>query len=271
MTIKSSQHIKFHAEQLYSKYLGRVVYYDLYVPKDLDKDAEINLLLINDGQDLKKMDFINSLDGFVDQSLIKNLISVGIHAGTERKQEYGVAGFPDYLHRGSKATNYTSSILDEIIPEIKRIVAVENFSEKYFLGFSLGGLMAFDIVLDNPVEFKVAGVFSGSFWWRSIALGENYVENQHRIMHRKVRGKSAESNQRYFFQAGSLDEASDRNNNGIIDSIDDTIDLIKELEKIGYQGGSQVSYYELEGGKHDVESWAKVVPVFLKWLIQVNK
>jgi hypothetical protein len=39
---------------------------------------------------------------------------------------------------------------------------------------------------------------------------------------------------KFFFQTGVLDEAADRNNSGIIDSIDDTMDLIKELEKKGY-------------------------------------
>ena len=85
-------------------------------------------------------------------------------------------------------------------------------------------------------------------------------------MHNKVRTKKVQKKQKFFFQTGKLDELSDRNNNGIIDSIDDTIDLISELENIGYQGGTHISYLELEDGKHDVETWSRVMPEFLKWL-----
>ena len=35
---------------------------------------------------------------------------------------------------------------------------------------------------------------------------------------------------KFFFECGALDETKDRNNNGIIDSIDDTLDLIDELK-----------------------------------------
>ena len=126
--------------------------------------------------------------------------------------------------------------------------------------------MAFDIVLDNPLEFNAAAVFSGSFWWRSISLDEGYVEAKHRIMHAKIRTKASVETQKFFFQAGKLDELADRNNNGIIDSIDDTIDIIAELEKIGYQGGEQLFYYEVEDGKHDLETWGRVLPQFLHWV-----
>ncbi len=39
---------------------------------------------------------------------------------------------------------------------------------------------------------------------------------------------------KFFFECGTLDEAGDRNNNGIIDSIDDTKDLISALVDKGY-------------------------------------
>jgi enterochelin esterase-like enzyme len=202
----------------------------------------------------------------MDHEHIKKLVCVGIHAGPDRKQEYGVAGFPDYLQRGDRAGQYHSFLFSELIPHVKRHASVQEFHEKYLLGFSLGGLMAFDVAMDHPMEFNAVGVFSGSFWWRSTSLDAGYIEQQHRIMHNKVRTKKVQKKQKFFFQTGKLDELSDRNNNGIIDSIDDTIDLICELENIGYQGGTHISYLELEDGKHDVETWSRVIPEFLKWL-----
>ena len=43
------------------------------------------------------MKFKEVLAGFFEQGFLKNLVCIGIHAGVERKQEYGVAGFPDFL------------------------------------------------------------------------------------------------------------------------------------------------------------------------------
>lgn len=262
--------MKLQKCSIFSKHLDRKVSYEIYWNESFDKVLPANLLLINDGQDLAKMNYqktsknLSMLKGF------SQLISVGIHAGPERKQEYGVAGFPDYQQRGSKAMNYRNFILIELIPEIITKMSIRGFEEKYFLGFSLGGLMAFDIVMDFQHEFNAAGVFSGSFWWRSRALGEGYSDDHHRIIHQKVLSKTASKNQRFFFQAGKLDEVADRNKNGIIDSIDDTIDLIAVMQKIGYLGGSQLAYFELEDGGHNTETWGRVMPTFLEWLISKN-
>jgi predicted alpha/beta superfamily hydrolase len=216
------------------------------------------------------MNFTQTAKELSDLQGMNQLVSVGIHAGLERKQEYGVAGIPDYQKRGSKASDYRDFIVLELIPFLIKLYGIENFNQKYLLGFSLGGLMAFDIAMDFQDEFDAAGVFSGSFWWRSKALGEGYSDTEHRIIHKKVSSKNASSKQRFFFQAGKLDELADRNNNGIIDSIDDTIDLIATLENIGYQGGRQLAYLELEDGGHNLETWSRVMPVFFKWLLSEN-
>ena len=70
----------------------------------------------------------------------------------------------------------------------------------------------------------------------------------------------------FWLQTGTQDEVSDRNNNGIIDSIDDTLGLIEELEKKGYQREKDFVYREVEGGRHDQTTWGKVMPEFLKWM-----
>ena len=107
-----------------------------------------------------------------------------------------------------------------------------------FAGFSLGGLSAMDIVWNHSGLFNRAGIFSGSFWWRSLdQLDPAYDDNLHRIMHQQVRNGNYIPGMKFFFQCGNNDETRDRNKNGIIDSIDDTLDLVKELEKKGYTGG----------------------------------
>lgn len=64
---------------------------------------------------------------------------------------------------------------------------------------------------------------------------------------------------------GTEDETADRNRNFIIDSIDDTIDIIKELLYQGYRRPEEITYFEKVGGKHDLPTWAAVFPSFLCW------
>jgi hypothetical protein len=58
---------------------------------------------------------------------------------------------------------------------------------------------------------------------------------------------------------------NDRNGNGIIDSIDDTLDLIAELVKKGYRPFHDIEYLEVRNGKHNLQTWAMALPHFLKW------
>jgi hypothetical protein len=70
---------------------------------------------------------------------------------------------------------------------------------------------------------------------------------------------------KFFFETGTLDETADRNNNGVIDAIDDTISLIYELQMKGYNRENDIKYVELADGRHDVSTWAKAFPAFLIW------
>lgn len=71
----------------------------------------------------------------------------------------------------------------------------------------------------------------------------------------------------FWFQAGTEDETADRNNNGIIDAIDDTLDLIEVLHAKGYHKNRDMHFHIEEGGRHDVETWSRVMPLFLNWMV----
>jgi len=116
-----------------------------------------------------------------------------------------------------------------------------------------------------PDIFSIAGVFSGSLWWRNKSLDNNYNDDTDRIMHQQIRNDKYKPGLRFYFTTGSMDETADRNNNGIIDSIDDTQDLIKELKKLGYTSEYEVKYINYEDGKHDVATWGRAMPGFLLW------
>ncbi len=244
--------------------LSRDVVVDLYLPSSLPQ-RPIGLLLINDGQDLAVMNFKRILDRLYVKELIRPLICVGIHCGPDRRMEYGTAGEPDHMGRGAKADAYVHFVFRELIPFLRERYGQPDFSDKSFAGFSLGGLSALDIAWSHPGEFVHAAVFSGSLWWRSKALDDGYDEQMDRIMHKRVRNGPYSPGLRFFFQAGMLDETMDRNGNGIIDSIDDTMGLIDELSNKGYNRFKDIRYLEFPDGRHDVETWGRAIPEFLTW------
>ncbi|MBL7745582.1 MAG: esterase [Chitinophagaceae bacterium] len=252
---------------LISEHLHREVKVDFFLPKNVADPSQMSLLLINDGQDMEKLGLEGILSRlYQEEDSIHPLLCVAIHCSKDRKREYGVAGHPDYLDRGDKADLYTSFVRKELIPYIKRTYALHSFREMAFAGFSLGGLMALDIVWNHPKEFTKAGVFSGSLWWRSIdQTEEEYDDNKHRIMHQRIRHGYYHEGLKFFFQCGNMDEVMDRNNNNIIDSIDDTLDLIRELVAKGYDRDNDIHYLEFPDGKHDVPTWGRAMPEFLKW------
>ena len=247
-----------------SEFLERDVTIDTYLPVNIAHPEQMSLLLINDGQDLPTMPFNEILNSLLLENKIEPVLCVGIYCGEDRKMEYGVASKPDYKGRGVKAGAYTKFVFDELLPKIHAVNNVPSFKEKSFAGFSLGGLSALDIVWNHAEEFANVGVFSGSLWWRSKGYKEGYDDGKHRIMHQQIRKGKFYPWLKFFFECGALDEKADRNNNGVIDAIDDTLDLIKELKKKGYDDSS-IKYLELEDGTHDVPTWAKAFPDFLQW------
>ena len=268
MQVEKSTRILQESLELESRFLGRSVLVDLYlVDGQLGRDwSSTSLLLINDGQDLGRLglaDILEELDG---RGLISPLVCAGIHAGPERIMEYGTVPTPDCQGRGALAGAYTRCVLEEVIPAIRKRFDAAEFREKAFAGFSLGALSAMDIVWNHPQEFARAGLFSGSFWWRTRDKTDpEYNEQTDRIMQCQVRNGGYYPWLKFFFECGTEDELEDRNGNGIIDSIDDTQDLIRELAAKGYDPLKDIRYLEIAGGHHDVGTWKQAMPEFLLW------
>lgn len=251
-----------------SEYLEREVIIDVYLP--VITGLPLSLLLINDGQDLLTMPFDEMLDELLIKGEIEPMMCVGIHCGPERKMEYGTAYSADFKGRGAKAGLYTKFVFDELMPFIRKKYNTPSFTHKSFAGFSLGALSALDIVWNQASEFSRVGIFSGSLWWRRKGYEEGYDHEQDRLMHLQVRKGSFHPWLQFFVECGTADETADRNNNGIIDSIDDALDLIVELKAKGYTD-EHIHYLEIPGGTHNVSTWAQALPAFLKWGWGVNR
>jgi hypothetical protein len=105
---------------------------------------------------------------------------------------------------------------------------------------------------------------SGSFWWHT-GEAEDWGNGDPRIAHTMIRNSHYRHGFRGWFQAGSRDEVSDRDQNGVIDAIQDTLELIDALVGLGYRREVELKYVEIRGGRHDFETWARVFPSFLVW------
>lgn len=250
-----------------SKHLHRKVRVDVFIPQNYLNFSVLQTLFLNDGQDYHQLDLANILIKHNQEYPENQLAIVTLWANEKRIREYGTINRPDYMGRGDLANQYDKFLRLEVIPIFKAEYPQLVHPEKtYIAGFSLGGLSAFDLTWEYPDLFAKVGVFSGSFWWRSKAYEDNYEDND-RIMHQKVAEKERiEIETKFWLQCGTKDEESDRNNSGIIDSIEDTLDLIEALEKRGFRVSEDVFYREVENGEHNFGTWKMVFPEFLHWL-----
>jgi enterochelin esterase-like enzyme len=251
---------------IYTKLLQRNVEVEIMTPPQIDSNKSYPLLILNDGQDSEAVKVRETVSALVDSGAIPEIIVVGVMAA-DRVQEYGVGSRGDYFGRGKLAKAYSQYIIEELFPYLSyRFPISKNSSERAMAGYSLGGLSAIDIAWRHPEIFAKAGVFSGSFWWRKRDTRSIfYSDYRDRLMHLQVRRGKFKPGMKFWFQTGTLDETSDRNKNGVIDSIDDTMDLISELTRKGYRPFHDIQYLEIKGGRHNQETWAQAMPEFLMW------
>lgn len=252
--------------ELNSRFLKMRKRLDVFLPINYHEQPSqhFRLVVMNDGQDARSLQLRATLDRMHLNQEIHPTIIVAVHA-TQRIQEYGTSGHPDYANRGVKAKAYANFVAQELIPFVAHHYRIIKSPESMAIfGCSLGGLSAFDIAWNYPHVFGKVGVCSGSFWWRRHSKNDNLAQID-RIMHDIVRSSHKKEGVRFWFEAGTNDETSDRNHNGIIDSIEDTLDLIAELVIKGYDNQKDIRYLEIKGGEHNQHTWSLAIPDFLKW------
>ena len=254
-----------YIRQFRSVFLDTLYKVDVYLPPDYDAStrSKLPLLFFNDGQDMAQVKLTKTLHRLFLEEKIPSIIVVAVHAG-DRLHEYGVARQADYRNRGNKAGQYSRFVTQELLPFIRHHYPCHPHpSQAAFAGFSLGGLSALDIVWNHPQHFKMAGIFSGALWWRHCDFTKDNPDAC-RIVHEMIHADKYRPGLKFWLQTGTMDEKDDRNNNGIIDAIDDTLDLIKELKSKGYSD-ADIYYREVEGGIHHPYTWGQVLPEFLEW------
>jgi enterochelin esterase-like enzyme len=257
--------IKQQEDETYSRHLQQHVKLTIISTPMPDDKSQINILLLNDGQDMAQLRIKDVLDSLYRNKLIQPLIVVGIHAG-KRDDEYGVAGLPDFKNRGSRADKYAGFIDDELYAYVKKKAGVRKFKSVVLAGCSLGGLSAFDIAWNHADKIDKVGVFSGSFWWRDKdQTAADYQDDKNRIMFNAVKSSKKKPHLQYWFYAGASEETNDRDKDGIIDAVDDTRDLTALIKSKNVCVPSDIVYKEAPNGQHNYASWSRELPGFLIW------
>lgn len=250
-------------EAFRSERLGNGRTISVFLPPGYARGSEpYDVLYVNDGQDQEQFGLRETLARLYQSRQIQPILVVAIPANADRLQEYGTTVAPNAQGLGARAGAYAAFVTEELLPHIDE--TFRTTERAAFLGVSLGGLSAFDIVWTHPQLFSAVGVMSGSFWWRA-GPDETATPPDELIAHAMVRRSVYRTPFRAWFQAGTRDETADRDSNGVIDAIQDTVELIEELESLGYARGRDLAYVEIENGRHNFATWAAVLPEFLRW------
>ncbi|MEI8096326.1 MAG: alpha/beta hydrolase-fold protein [Spirochaetales bacterium] len=238
------------------------------LPQNWQNRDMLPVLVVNDGQDADKLKLRPLLDKEWKAGTLPPFAVVLVPAG-DRLREYGVPGVPDFAGRGDRADLYARFLLEELLPSLEARYPLDP-ANRTILGSSLGGLSAFGLAWAHPDAFRQVGVLSGSFWWRDKDGGNGpegaRVAQNSRIVLWWTKTFPAPAASRFWFQAGTRDETSDRNNNGIIDAIEDTQDLMVAIEEQGVPA-DHVVWTLVKNGYHEPATWAKVLPEFLHWAL----
>lgn len=251
-------------------------------------------IYINDGQDLEAVGVEATLRALYATSEIQPVIVVAIDMPPDRMAGYGmfdrsarhaIPAQTKYGPVGLNAWAYAQWVTAVLVPAVDaRYRTQANAGGRAMLGWSLGGLSAFGIGWQYPELFGTVGAFSPSFWVSADRTDAKEIQAT-RLVHRLVDAGARMPRPSLFVAVGTEEETGDRDGDGVIDVLDDARDLLdgwkapdgtsrEGLRQWGYDvdldpatPSSQVaaSLHVLDGGHHDQASWARMLPVFLRW------
>jgi len=264
------------------------IHVTVYLPPDYaHTTARYPVLYANDGQDMQAVGLQATLATLYREHAVEPLIVVAIDMLHDRASGYGlsdrrrgqsVVGGSRIGAIGLKAADYSSWVATSLVPYIDahyRTRAVAR--QRTVMGWSLGALNAFDLGWNYPDVFGQVGAMSPSFWLAGDRSDAVAVQRSRLAQAMVDRGPKREG-LRFWFAAGTAEETNDRDHDGVIDVIDDLRDLVDGYRGNGVQRGglrqlgystsgprADVTVYLLPDGHHQQASWAKMLPVFLRW------
>ncbi len=271
----------------------------IFLPKGYDPAANIGypVLYLNDGQDAEAVVLQATLNDLIDRNEIQPLIAVAIDMPPDR---IGAYGFSDRAGQhglvsplrvgaiGTQAHTYSEWLAKQLIPAIDAKYRTRARADaRTILGWSLGAVNALNLGWQYPEVFANVGGFSPSLWLSPQPDKIDQIQSN-RFAQRMIAAGAYHPGSRFFFAMGDAEETDDRDGDGVIDVLDDTRDLLSGwheaedgnhvrqsgLRQLGHSVNldhavkvtrADASLFLLAGGKHEQASWAKMLPVFLRW------
>lgn len=252
------------------------------------------VLYLNDGQDLEDVHVEATLRQLYARHDIDPLIVVAIDMPPDRMGGYGLfdrgarQSMPAQTKYGAVGTGawaYARWVTTMLLPAIDARYRTDASADKRAIaGWSLGALSAFGIGWQYPELFATVGAFSPSFWVSADQRDADAIQAT-RLVHRLVYASMPASRPALFLAVGMDEETNDRDGDGVIDVLDDARDLLdgweapdgtrrKGLRQSCYRVAAveathpsrdAATLYTLDGGQHNQASWARMLPVFLRW------
>ncbi len=249
--------------------------------------ARYPVLYADDGQDMQAVGLQATLAGLYGEHAIEPLIVVAIDMLHDRASGYGlsdrargqsVVGGSRIGAIGLRAADYSAWVATSLVPYIDAHYRTRaDVHQRTMMGWSLGALNAFNLGWQYPDVFGQVGAMSPSFWLAGDRSDAAAVQRSRLALAMVDRGPKRDG-LKFWFAAGTAEETNDRDHDGVIDVVDDLQDLVdgwrgdgvrrRGLRQLGYSTAgahADVTVFLLPGGHHQQASWAKMLPVFLRW------
>ena len=252
------------------------------------------VLYVDDGQDMAAVRLRDTLAALHGEGSIRPVVVVAIDMLHDRMGTYGLSdraaghslpGDSKFGPVGARAHEYSEWVAHDLVPYIDAHDRTRpRAAARTVLGWSLGGLNAFNLGWQYPDVFGRVGAFSPSFWLAADRSSPDAIQRT-RLAQGMVDAAPSRKPLTFFFAVGGDEEQQDRDGDGIADAVDDTRDLIqgwtgddgatlKGLAQLGYSidmdwadnhARTDAAYVLLPGGQHNQASWARMLPLFLRW------
>lgn len=203
-----------------------------------------------------------TVDRLVAEDRIPEVMVVGIDSTADRINEYTPTEDPDFTgpggEKGGKGPLYEAFVVEELKPYIdSHYRTLCGPDATGIIGSSLGGLISFDMGWRYPEVFGLVGVVSPSFWW-------NDSDTLARL---QQTSQSAAPESKFWLDSGTFEEEDDRDEDGLIDVVDDVRDVRDRLMALGHTFGTTLGGMEAIGGFHNEQSWAARFDEVLLYLL----
>lgn len=218
------------------------------------------VLYLQDGQNI--FDAATSFSGEwgVDEALDSLVPQFGAcivvaidNGGDKRLSEYSPFDFS--LDQGGNKTEikgagaaYAEFLTQTLRPYLRKHFRVQRSSKAHFIaGSSMGGLIAYSAVLQQPKKWGGAGIFSPAFW----------VVKQQLLEATAANGKHIRCP--LYFYAGQKEGS---------DMVPDMLAIMQTLDKVSK--ARQTSVIRAEG-RHDETTWRNEFSPFYQWMMAIAK